>query len=109
MRKKRVYISGGITGNDNYLNDFRIIETKLREHGFSAINPATIQSYMPEDSTRHEYMMVSMALMDMCDYVYMLPGWQTSTGALAEYHYAKSCGMEVFDYNTRNKLLRMGV
>ena len=31
------------------------------------------------------------------DYIALLPGWQSSIGAQAEYHYARWCGLEVLD------------
>ena len=41
-----------------------------------------------------------MAMIDCCDTVCMLPGWENSDGANAEYLYAKKCGKEIiFDYS----------
>lgn len=84
----RVYISGAITGTDDYMERFKETEDRLAKEGMSVINPARINSNMPEDTTYEEYMSVAFCLLDMCDAIYMMNGWQKSCGANREYGYA---------------------
>ena len=84
----KVYISGAITGTDDYMERFKAAEERLTREGMSVINPAHANSYMPEDTTYEEYMKVSFCLLEMCDAIYMLRGWEESRGANREYGYA---------------------
>lgn len=88
MNKLKVYISGGITGVEDYMNNFSKAESKLIEDGYSVVNPAKVNSMLPQDTDYEEYMKMSMCMLDMCDYIYLLKGWQDSRGANREYGYA---------------------
>lgn len=84
----RVYISGAITGNPNYKEQFREVEEKLKKKGYITINPANLESVMPEDASHREYMDVCIELLHMSDAICMVPGWRGSKGAEKEYEYA---------------------
>ena len=40
--KLKVYISGAITNNPNYKEDFANAEKLLKKHGFEVVNPASL-------------------------------------------------------------------
>lgn len=84
----RIYLSGAITGTTDYMDRFCKAEKELTEKGYVVINPAKVNSMMPVETTYEEYMKMSMTMLDMCDYIYMLKGWQQSRGANREYGYA---------------------
>lgn len=88
MMDARIYISGAITGTTDYLDRFEKAEKELTEKGYVVINPAKVNAMMPVETTYEEYMKMSMTMLDMCDYIYMLKGWQQSRGANREYGYA---------------------
>ena len=44
MRDNRVYISGPITGIDDYMERFSNAEKELKEQGLSVVNPAKVLS-----------------------------------------------------------------
>ena len=94
---KKVYISGPITGTKDYLEKFEDIETALVlvHQGVEVINPAKVNSNLPESTTWEEYMRMSLCMLSMCDGIYMMEGWQQSRGANLEYAYAKGMGIMV--------------
>ena len=81
---KRVYISGGITGVENYKESFSKKQTELEKNGFEVINPALLGNIMPKSASWEEYMIICVDLLCMCDYICMLCGWEKSEGAKAE-------------------------
>ena len=83
----RVYISGGITDVENYKQFFDEAEKKLKSEGHEVINPTSFDSVLPQ-LTYEEFMKFDIFLLDMCDAIYMLKGWQKSCGANREYGYA---------------------
>ena len=102
-KRKTIYISGPITGVDDYLIKFsraemflalKIATGDLAYTGF--INPAFTNRTLPNDFEHQDYMAVCFTLMDLCDGIYLLDGWKNSVGATMEYTYAKKKGMEIF-------------
>lgn len=91
----KIYISGKITGIDNYAELFENAENLLKSKGFEVINPVklnhlhdkTWQSYMKEDIK---------ALMD-CDAIYMLKNWHQSKGAIIEKKLASEVGIQIIN------------
>lgn len=83
----RIYISGPMTGVENYKEQFAKAEQELQEQGHSVVNPALVD-FILSDGSYEEYMKVDMFLLDMCDTIYMLKGWEKSCGANREYGYA---------------------
>lgn len=90
----RIYISGKITGleYEEYMHNFNRAEQKLKEKGFSVINPARVNGELPADTTYEEYMRMSFVMLDMADGIYMLRNWKESKGAKREYAKAKKDG-----------------
>ena len=84
----KVYISGPVTGTDDYVERFQKAEDELYGQGFIPVNPAAVNAMLPEETAYEEYMKVSLVLLDMCDAIYLLEGWQDSRGANREYGYA---------------------
>jgi len=81
----KIYISGPITGVDNYSDNFNCVEDKLKAAGFAVINPAKLNECMdPIDTPWRQYVDVGLVMLNCCDAVYMLDGWESSAGALIE-------------------------
>ena len=84
----KFYISGPITGAEGYETKFEAAEEKLTAEGHTVLNPAKLNKIMPRDTEHNEYMIMSFAMIDICDAVYFMPGWQQSRGSNQEYGYA---------------------
>ena len=89
-----VYISGKITRNENYKNDFLKAECWLKLNDYTPINPAKLDEALPK-LTYQQFMAIDYKLIELCDAIFMLDGWQKSKGACAELSYAKSLGKKV--------------
>ena len=92
----KVYISGPITGTEDFMERFQEAEDKLKAQGHMVYNPAHANSFMPEGTSHEEYMKVSFALLDIADTIYLLNGWQQSRGANQEYGYALAKGYKIW-------------
>lgn len=93
----RIYISGGITKNPNYMEDFMDTEIRLyRRFGEETeiFNPARICSELPQ-LTHAEYMKVCFLLIDMSDCLFFMKGWEESCGASQEHGYALAKGKRI--------------
>ena len=90
----RIYISGPITNVLDYKEKFERAEQNLKAKYPDAeiINP-TILDKLPLEYD--EYMKLDLMLLDMCDAIYMLDGWEESRGANREYGYAIAKGKKV--------------
>ena len=92
--KTRIYISGKITGTDDYIERFKEVEEHLGLlYNYEVVNPATMLDHLPDTTTHAEYMHVSYALLDICDGIYLMDGWKDSKGAVMEYDYALEKGL----------------
>lgn len=92
----KVYLSGPITGTDDYMERFAKAEQELTEQGYVVVNPAKVNAQLPVSTMWEEYMLMSMTMLDMCDTIYMLGGWQNSRGAKLELSYATSRNFDVW-------------
>ena len=89
-----VYISGKITDNENYKQDFQKAEMWLALNDIIPLNPARLNESFP-NLTYQQYMLLDYELIKMADAIYMIGGWQDSKGACAELTFAKSLGKEI--------------
>ena len=83
---KRIFISGGITGVADYLERFSAAEKQLKRKGYKVINPTVVSKHLLDaDADWNDFMVVTQALLDICDSIYMLRGWEQSVGAAIEH------------------------
>ena len=99
--KKKIYISGPITGLERhvYLKNFDDAELKLRAMGYNVINPTKL---LPSRFL-WIYKIIGYKLTLLydiwhllnCDGIYMIDGWQWSKGARLEKNIADVFGLEI--------------
>lgn len=95
----KIYIAGPMTGIPDWnRQEFYNAETLLTGWGHTVFNPCKHQPNLNADSVPHEaYMKISLAMIDCCEAVWMLPGWKKSKGACIEADYAIRNHKAVFD------------
>lgn len=86
-----VYISGRITGNDNYKAQFRKARYDIEDARDVALDPTTL----PEGLSYDQYMDIDMAMIRACDAIYVLKGYEGGKGSEAELAYAKCLGKQI--------------
>ena len=87
----KLYLSGAITGTDDFMDRFSMAEKSLEvEH--TIINPAKVNAQLPSDTDYEDYMKMSFCMLDMCDGIYLLKGWEKSCGSNRELGYAMAKG-----------------
>ena len=89
----KIYLSGKITGNPDFAEQFADAEEKAKAayYGAAVLNPAI----MPSGMGQSDYMRISMAMLDCSDMVFMLPNWKESEGARVENAYAEKVGKKI--------------
>lgn len=95
QRRKLIYVSGPITGIDNYREKFLQACEKLRSDLYNPVDPSMLGEMFHEDTKHSEYMKVALALLQVCDEIYMLEGWENSKGASAELAFAQAVKMPI--------------
>lgn len=86
-----VYIGGKINGLPNYEEVFKKAENELKKENYIVLNPAELPKGMPYK----KYMPICCAMIDQCDFVYILNNFHTSEGTNCEIQYAKCTGKPI--------------
>ena len=89
--KKVLFISGKITGDENYKEKFRMAQRFYEALGYTVLNPAIL----PAGMSAEQYSRICLAMLGSADVVAMLPDWRASLGASAEWSTALFSGKEI--------------
>ena len=84
----RLYISGPITGVKNYKRTFQGAKDALTAKGYDVVNPAELTEVIGDSFSYDEILSIDLDLLERCDVLVQLPGWEKSRGSNIEYGYA---------------------
>jgi hypothetical protein len=91
-RVSKVYIAGPISGRPDFnRQSFNMAELQLISAGNVVLNPARL----PHGLAENEYMAIALSMVQISDELYMLDGWQDSSGAKAEHALAHKLGKHI--------------
>lgn len=97
----KVFISGPMQNLPNYnRREFDRTEHSLLKTKNYVMNPAIL----PDGFTHEEYLHVCYSMIDVCDAVLFLDGWEKSRGARMEHEYADKTG-KLLMYMTDKELV----
>lgn len=97
----KIYIAGAITNNPNYREQFKAAEERLVAAGHAVINPCKNDGF-----TYREYINMGLCELMHCDAIYLLKGYENSSGATLEHDYARTVGLEIIHEQQPYKLLK---
>jgi hypothetical protein len=91
---KGVYVAGPITGYDlmERAGTFARTTAALRRAGYKVVNPFEVH---PTGVTWTDALRADLKAMMDCDTIYLLPGWERSSGVRLELNVALSLGFRV--------------
>lgn len=101
---RTIYVSGAITGVPNYRDHFTAAANRLDALGWLVVNPAELD--LGPGATWQMYMRKCVAMLCDVDEIYMMPGWEKSSGAKEERRIAKMLGIPV---QYADEVVRAGV
>jgi nucleoside 2-deoxyribosyltransferase len=97
----KIYLAGPMTGyKDHNFPAFHQAARKLRNTGYTVVNPAEMEFNSDSSHTWEFYMKKDIALLCGCDGIAMLPGWRGSVGACWEFDIATRLQMPVIFLST---------
>lgn len=104
-KPERIYLAGPMTGYpDHNFDAFHRAAQHLKAAGWDVVNPA--ENFGGRTDLPHaDYMRADMAALIKCDAIALLPGWQESRGAKAEYFLAREMGLKTIDAATLAPLI----
>lgn len=111
----KVYIAGPVAGiPDNNKPAFDDAAGMYRAFGEEVVNPLDLgpdshdgpcpTTYNAGQGADHDaacYMRTDIAALLTCDAIQLLPGWEASRGALAEWTVARAIGLQIYYPNLR--------
>ena len=98
--KKKIYLSGKISGDPDFKEKFAQKERELTQQGYHVFNPAV----HPDMFTWEQFMELDLMALANCDSIYLLNDWKDSRGAKMEYDQAVKLGKEILFENKNERV-----
>ena len=98
---KVLYTAGRYSGEiDINIQKAREIAIKLWEMGYAVVCPHLNSAHMERDckAKYEDFLAGDFEIIERCNAVIMIPGWQNSNGACKEKLHAEKMGIPVYEY-----------
>lgn len=97
----KIYISGPITGIEDYRERFARAANRLISGGYEIVNPVEIGNdlslRLDREPSYCEYMDEDIKYLNKCDAIYLLFGWRDSKGAKMELRRALELDLKIME------------
>lgn len=95
-----IYLSGKITGDENWKQKFQAVADELKDKkpDLTILSPLMLDVTLEYE----QYMDIDFAFIRSCDVVVLLEDWEDSPGAKREKEYAQALGKMVIPYKLIN-------
>lgn len=99
----KIYLCGPVTGTDDYRERFAAAELEVMRMGHTAVNPTKLINMAQLEAWGIEFehgdwMTCTGRLLNHCDGIYFMRGWEKSVGCLQEAATAKYLKIEFPDF-----------
>lgn len=91
----KIYITGPMEGNKENFKRFARAEKELKRQGHVVVNPARVNAQLPQGTSRQGYLNMSLCMLEMCEVIFLLRGWDRSQHCNAEVSYALQHGITI--------------
>ena len=93
----KIYLAGQMAGLPelNYPAFYEMAEKLHKKFGWEIINPAAYKYDDDDKYTYHKVLYRDFLLIDECDGIYLMKGWENSSGASCELALARLMGLEI--------------
>lgn len=96
-RRSWVYISGGEEEDQARPNKLKEAAEKFEELGMFTVVPSRLEAILPADANWSDRMVMCQALLQVCDFIYLLPGYKNNVWAMREVSWAKEFGTGIME------------
>lgn len=88
----KIFISVPMSGLEDFNREaFYAAEAMLTDSGHAVLNPA----WLPDGMSEEDYMTICLVMLEKSEIVYMLKGWENSSGACIEHALAIKIGKQI--------------
>lgn len=91
-----IYISGPVSGISNYKENFLKVKKLLESKGFKTLSILDVPCLGDGCFTWSDCMKVAITLLEKCDKIYLMDGWQQSSGARIEKIWAERTNKGIY-------------
>ena len=91
----RVYLSGPITGTKDAPERFILSAIRASNFADAVANPVEFNKNLPAETPWEVYMEIDLRLLEECDTIYMMHGWENARGCNDERNKAIEKGLNV--------------
>lgn len=92
----KIYISGPVTGHKNYKEQFGSMSYLLKKYGHKPVNPVQVMDSVRGVLDYKTILNADLELLEGCDGILLLPGFEESKGAKKEFEKAKKLELKIF-------------
>lgn len=118
MKKKKVYLSGKMKGlsREEYMKIFHRAEMEMTHAGYWVVSPIrfwpckwkwvypTMEKFLGVRLTYTIVLLYDLWRLSKCEYIYKIPGWNGSRGALTEGAWAFHSGIKLVPVKKRSSI-----